>query len=122
MLGLCQPGFPHWHFGLVVEAAPLARLSKHGTGADLDTSRETRRREWMPGAPKASFIMAGVVQAACPGCKKVLRIPAEWMHRVIRCKHCGMTVAARPAVVVATVPPGSATPSVPVASGSQARV
>ena len=47
---------------------------------------------------------AQVVQATCPGCKAVLRIPADWLHKPIRCKNCGTTMQARnPAT--ATPPP-----------------
>ena len=53
--------------------------------------------------------MAQLVQSACPGCKNVLRIPAEWLHQPIRCKHCGLVMQARqPPVasrVAVTTPP-----------------
>lgn len=39
--------------------------------------------------------MSTVIQAACPGCKKPLRIPAEWLKQAIRCKHCGQVIQAR---------------------------
>jgi hypothetical protein len=39
--------------------------------------------------------MAAVVQSTCPGCKKTLQIPAEWLRRRIRCKHCGLVLNAR---------------------------
>src|SRR5262249_39514820 len=55
--------------------------------------------------------MAPIVQAECPGCKKVLRIPAEWMHQVIRCKHCGMVASARPTVAITPISPASSTHS-----------
>jgi hypothetical protein len=66
--------------------------------------------------------MSAVVEAACPGCKKTLRIPAEWIHQAFRCKHCGMVIAARPAAVtpkaplspVASVPVATARPANPV--------
>ena len=32
--------------------------------------------------------MAQVVQAKCPHCSNILRIPAEWVHQPMRCKHC----------------------------------
>ncbi len=35
--------------------------------------------------------MAQVVQAKCPHCKNVLRIPAEWADKPMRCKHCQKT-------------------------------
>ena len=27
--------------------------------------------------------------ARCPGCQKVVRIPAAWLNATTRCKHCG---------------------------------
>jgi hypothetical protein len=39
--------------------------------------------------------MSQLVQSACPGCKKSLRIPVEWLHQPIRCKHCGMVLQAK---------------------------
>ncbi len=33
--------------------------------------------------------MSSVVQAMCPGCRQVLRIPSDWLGKPIRCKHCG---------------------------------
>src|ERR1700730_7580698 len=39
--------------------------------------------------------MKQVVQAKCPGCRKVLRIPAAWIAQSLRCKHCGMIVQAK---------------------------
>src|SRR5262245_56954416 len=33
-------------------------------------------------------IMAQVVQAKCPHCKTVLRIPAEWVAQPMKCKLC----------------------------------
>lgn len=36
--------------------------------------------------------MATVVQAKCPQCHKVLRIPADWLTQKVRCKHCGQTI------------------------------
>jgi len=39
--------------------------------------------------------MSQVVQSACPGCKKSLRIPVEWLQKPIRCKHCGMVLKAK---------------------------
>src|SRR5260370_28132024 len=39
--------------------------------------------------------MRAVVQATCPGCKKVLRLPADWVNQPLRCKHCGATVQAK---------------------------
>jgi hypothetical protein len=39
--------------------------------------------------------MSAVVQATCPGCKSVLRIPADWLHQAVRCKQCGTVLQAR---------------------------
>jgi hypothetical protein len=50
--------------------------------------------------------MTGIVEAACPGCKKLLRIPSNWIDQPLRCKHCGMVVSAR----VVTSPTARAVP------------
>ncbi len=39
--------------------------------------------------------MQPVVQAKCPACKQVLRIPANWVQQTLKCKHCGATIQAR---------------------------
>src|SRR5262245_46561311 len=52
--------------------------------------------------------MAQVVQAKCPQCKNVLRIPGEWLHLPMRCKHCRQIFQARQK-------PGGARPAYPVA-------
>jgi hypothetical protein len=39
-----------------------------------------------------SSAMAETLQARCPGCRRLLRIPAEWRDRGLRCKHCGSVV------------------------------
>jgi Caspase domain len=39
--------------------------------------------------------MATVVQAVCPKCDKQLRIPADWLNKSMRCKHCGQVIKAR---------------------------
>jgi hypothetical protein len=39
--------------------------------------------------------MSQLIQSACPGCKKRLRIPVEWLHQPIRCKYCGMVLQAK---------------------------
>lgn len=56
-------------------------------------------------------MMSAVVEAACPGCKKTLRIPAEWIHQPFRCKHCGTVIAARAS---GPAPKPSAAPAVPM--------
>jgi uncharacterized caspase-like protein len=39
--------------------------------------------------------MSMIVQATCPGCKKVLRIPADWLRQAFRCKYCRTVIQAR---------------------------
>ena len=58
--------------------------------------------------------MSKVVQSACPGCKKSLRIPVEWLHQSIRCKHCGMVLKAKQRATPAPVP-AAPEPTVPLA-------
>jgi len=51
--------------------------------------------------------MTQVVQAKCPHCKQVLRIPADWLCQPMRCKHCRQTFQARqkaPAAAPAAYP------------------
>lgn len=48
--------------------------------------------------------MASIVQAKCPGCKKVLRVPADWVHKTMKCRHCGMKLQAKPAAAAAVQP------------------
>jgi hypothetical protein len=40
--------------------------------------------------------MMQVVQARCPHCQSVLRIPADWLDKPMRCKFCTNIFAARP--------------------------
>jgi len=49
--------------------------------------------------------MSAVVQATCPGCKHVLRIPAEWLGQAFKCKHCGMVIQARGKTLPPRPPP-----------------
>lgn len=56
--------------------------------------------------------MSQVVQSACPGCKRVLRIPVEWLHQPIRCKHCGLVLKPKQKVTPAPAPKA---PEVPLA-------
>lgn len=56
--------------------------------------------------------MTQVVQATCPGCKNILRIPADWIAQPIRCKHCGLVMQARQPAASAHV---TAPPPVPAA-------
>jgi hypothetical protein len=39
--------------------------------------------------------MSQVVQAKCPHCQNVLRIPSEWVDRAMRCKFCKQTFQAK---------------------------
>lgn len=39
--------------------------------------------------------MSQVVQAKCPHCGNVLRIPADWLNQEMRCKHCKKMVQAK---------------------------
>jgi hypothetical protein len=32
--------------------------------------------------------MTQTAQTMCPGCRTILRVPADWMHQPLRCKHC----------------------------------
>src|SRR5262245_59801175 len=64
--------------------------------------------------------MSQVVQAKCPHCKRLLRIPVEWVSQPMRCKHCRQVFQARqqppagPAPKPVSVTP--ARPAVPVAA------
>lgn len=50
--------------------------------------------------------MAPPVRATCPGCRSVLKIPAEWADRPVKCKSCGTVVRATATpVAVAVAPP-----------------
>jgi hypothetical protein len=67
--------------------------------------------------------MSQLVQSACPGCKNLLRIPAEWLHQQVRCKHCGLvlqvkqpTASARPSAPAARKAQVTAAPAVPAAA------
>jgi hypothetical protein len=53
--------------------------------------------------------MATLVQATCPGCKKLLHIPAQWLTQPIKCKFCGLVMA----VKQPPPPPASRTPVPP---------
>src|SRR5258708_5735227 len=49
--------------------------------------------------------MAAIVQATCPGCKNILRIPADWVNQPIRCKHCGLVMLSKNAQAAAVGAP-----------------
>lgn len=58
--------------------------------------------------------MSQVVQSTCPGCKKVLRIPVEWLHQSIRCKHCGLVLKSKQRAKPAPAP-AAPEPTAPLA-------
>ena len=69
--------------------------------------------------------MSQVVQAKCPHCQNVLRVPAEWLGKTMRCKYCQNTFAAAGKVSAAALPakpvngdPAKAKAAVPVAKGT----
>ncbi len=39
--------------------------------------------------------MTATVQAVCPGCRNILRIPIDWAERAMKCKKCGVVVQGR---------------------------
>ena len=58
--------------------------------------------------------MMEVVRAACPGCQRPLNVPADWLGRTVRCKHCGHAMLVRPlgdSVPVAAAPAGGPAPT-----------
>ena len=46
-----------------------------------------------------------VMQAICPGCKSLLRVPGEWSRQPIRCTGCGTVMKASQASPSAPTPP-----------------
>ncbi len=56
--------------------------------------------------------MSTVVQATCPGCKQVLRIPADWLNQPFRCKNCRTIIQAKAPPAPAR-PPVAAKPAAP---------
>ena len=59
--------------------------------------------------------MAPPVRATCPGCRSVLKIPAEWADRPVKCKACGAVVRATATPVAILPPPAPVAPVAPVA-------
>lgn len=55
--------------------------------------------------------MSATVQAVCPGCRNVLRIPIDWAERAMKCKKCGMVVQGRKRP---ETPPPQPMPAAPV--------
>lgn len=57
--------------------------------------------------------MPAKVRATCPGCQAVLRIPADWVDRPVKCKKCGAVLQGKtptPVPSTATVDTAPATP------------
>ena len=64
--------------------------------------------------------MTQTVQAKCPHCRNVLRIPSEWLNKSMRCKHCKQTFQAKAkssdaVPIAAPAPKAKANPPVTVA-------
>ena len=59
--------------------------------------------------------MPEVVEATCPYCKKLVRIPVEWIHQPMRCKHCRQVFQAKqpPASASSAASPVRRTPVPP---------
>ena len=63
--------------------------------------------------------MSQVVQARCPHCQNVLRIPEEWLVLPMRCKHCKATFQAKgksstptkPTAAISANPPDTPRPA-----------
>jgi hypothetical protein len=70
--------------------------------------------------------MPQVVQAKCPQCSNVLRIPAEWLAQPIRCKHCKqvfqMKAKSAPAPAAYAAPAVAAKVAVPQLANATAMV
>jgi hypothetical protein len=64
------------------------------------------------GATEVGF-MSAVVQATCPGCRQVLRIPADWLGKPIRCKHCGTALHTKQATPAPPPAPPAGIPEPP---------
>jgi hypothetical protein len=54
-----------------------------------------RLKEWTIATRQGVPAMTQVVQARCPHCQNVLRIPADWLDKAMRCKFCKNTFEAR---------------------------
>jgi hypothetical protein len=63
--------------------------------------------------------MSAVIQATCPGCKQVLRLPADWVQQAIRCKHCGAVLQAKPRPTPTATPKLPAQPTRPSSSSAK---
>jgi hypothetical protein len=60
--------------------------------------------------------MSAKVRATCPGCQTVLRIPADWADRAVKCKRCGAVVPGKPK----PAPPAKPVVATPVAAPPRA--
>ena len=52
---------------------------------------------------------SSIVEAQCPGCNNVLRIPASWVDQAMRCKCCGRVFQMRQAPAIPIASPVAAT-------------
>ncbi|HEY1862017.1 MAG TPA: hypothetical protein VGG61_16775, partial [Gemmataceae bacterium] len=72
--------------------------------------------------------MSAVIQANCPGCKQIIRLPADWVHLSIHCKHCGAILQAKSkstpsnTLALPAKPPAPASNAATPAPAAQARV
>jgi Caspase domain len=69
--------------------------------------------------------MTQMVQAKCPHCQNVLRFPAEWVSKAMRCKYCKKSFQAKAnssksANVPVAAPASSAKKSAPIPTGQPA--
>jgi hypothetical protein len=71
-------------------------------------------------SPVPDLPMKDVVRSACPGCQRTLTVPADWVGKTVRCKHCGHAMQIRQR----TPAPAAAPPPLPrtqaVAAGTAA--
>ena len=68
--------------------------------------------------------MSTAINATCPGCKKVLKVPTQWVNQVIRCKFCNMAMQIKPNIPQpqSGVKPNPATQSPQAAGNVSSRV
>jgi hypothetical protein len=62
--------------------------------------------------------MPSVIQARCPKCQHTLRIPADWLGRSMRCKHCQEVFTAQTKATTEAVPAGIAVAHRPAATAA----
>ena len=55
--------------------------------------------------------MESTVRATCPKCQSILRIPAQWVGRAMKCKKCGALVRSK---AKEGPPPDDTAPNVPL--------